>query len=372
VIGVIHAYSRTNAGDGLLVDLTLERLKRVGADRDEVVLVALDPESFPEIPRRVAMGTRTRGISRELTPAAARAAGLAASAISSRELGEGARALAGCGALVAVGGGYLRSVDLTSSAGTMLNHVPQLLAAGRASVPSIYLPQSIGPLRGPVGRAVVNGLRRVDAVCVRDAWSEADLADLPNVRRIPDLAVLDVAERWEAIDTVGSDGSVGIVARQVTHAPGYEDHLRDLTRRLGDRAVWAVQTAGDPTKSDGVHYERLGIEAGGRLSEMLDQRQLSVVVSVRLHGALMALEAGVPAIHLAYDRKGPAAFADLGLGDWCFDVRSLDPADLGAAVDRLLDDPQPYWDEVAKMVPTLQVASGDLDDLVARTVDARN
>lgn len=369
MIGLIHAYSRTNAGDGLLVDLSLERLRRAGAGLDEVVLIALDPPSFPEVPRRVAMGTRARGVSWELTPAAARAAGLAASAVSGRSVSAGARELAECEALVAVGGGYLRSVDVTSSAGTMLNHAPQLLAAGRAKAPSIYLPQSIGPLQGPVGRAVAHGLRHVDTVCVRDPWSKAELADLPNVRLIPDLAVLDIAERWGEIEKAGPDGKVGIVARQVSHAPGYEDHLRSLAGRLGGRAAWAVQTAGDPSKSDGVHYERLGVEAAGGLPEMLEQRALSVVISVRLHGALMALEAGVPAVHLAYDRKGPAAFADLGLDDWCFDVRSLDPAALDAAVDGLLADPEPYWDKLDKHVPALQMASAELDTLVAETVN---
>lgn len=367
MIGIIHAYSRTNAGDGLLVDLTLERLSRLGVGLDAVQLVTLDPDSFPEVPRRVAMGTRTRGMSGELIPATARALGLTASTLSRRPLGPG-RALAGCDALVAVGGGYLRSVDVTSSAGTLLNHLPQVLAAGRTRAPSIYLPQSVGPLRGPIGRAVARGLRNVDAVCVRDKWSLADLAGLKNVHRVPDLAVLDVAERWDSIETIGSEGHVGIVARQVGHAAGYETHLRNLSERLGDRASWAVQTAGDPTKSDGEHYRRLGVEPGGSLSGMLEQRRLSVVVSVRLHGALMALEAGVPAIHLAYDRKGPAAFADLGLDDWCFDVRSVDPEALDAAVDGLLDNAEPYWDQVAKNVPALQVASVDLDDLLAATV----
>src|SRR5918997_1662630 len=146
MIGVLHAYSRTNSGDGLLVDLTLERLARCGIPTTDVLLVALDPDSFPEIPLRTGAGVRGRGFSWELVPAAGRGALLTASALGRRPLGGLATALAECDAIVAVGGGYLRAVDATSSLGALLNHLPQLLAAGRSGIPSLYLPQSIGPL----------------------------------------------------------------------------------------------------------------------------------------------------------------------------------------------------------------------------------
>jgi polysaccharide pyruvyl transferase WcaK-like protein len=161
---------------------------------------------------------------------------------------------------------------------------------------------------------------------------------------------------------------VAFVARQVGHASGYERDVRAVASELGSRAVWAVQTAGDRTKSDAVHYERLGVSAGGRVVDLLAARELSLVVSVRLHGALMALGSGVPAIHLAYDRKGPAAFGDLGLGDWCFDVRSLDRAALSTSVKRLVADPEPYWERVARRLPSLRTASLELDALVQATL----
>jgi polysaccharide pyruvyl transferase WcaK-like protein len=367
-IGILHAYSRSNSGDGLLVDLTLERLARCGVEPEDVLLVALDPDSFPEVPHRAGVGARGRGLAWELVPAVLRGAALTASAVARRPLGALGRELAGCDALVAVGGGYLRAVDATSSMGTTLNHLPQLAVAARSRTRTLYLPQSIGPLKGPVGAAVRTGLRRVDAVCVRDPWSESDLAGLPNVHRIPDLAVLEMAERFDLVERAAPGGRVGFVARQVGHASGYEQTVRAVAAELGDRAVWAVQTAGDRTKSDAVHYERLGVTAGGGLVELLAARDLSVVVSVRLHGALMALRAGVPAIHLAYDRKGPATFADLGLDDWCLDVRSLDRAELGAAVAGLAADPGAYWARLAERADDLRRSSKQLDELMHATV----
>jgi polysaccharide pyruvyl transferase WcaK-like protein len=368
MIGVLHAYSRTNSGDGLLVDLTLARLARQGVSTDDVVLVALDADSFPEVARRVDVGARGRGLGWELVPAAGRACGLGLSAALRRPVGGPAHELAGCDAFVAVGGGYLRAVDVTSSLGTTLNHLPQLAAAARSGKPSLYLPQSVGPLRGPVGAALRRGLAATGAVCVRDPWSAADLARLDRVHEIPDLAVLDLAESAAVIERVPAGGRIGFVARHVGHAAGYEAHVQAVARELGERAVWAVQTAGDPTKSDAVHYQRLGLTPGGALVDMLAARELSVVVSVRLHGALMALRAGVPAVHLAYDRKGPAAFADLGLQDWCLDVRSLDRAKLRAAVEAVADDPDAYWDHFTDRVAPLVAASQRLDGLIAQTV----
>ena len=117
-----------------------------------------------------------------------------------------------------------------------------------------------------------------------------------------------------------------------------------------------------------MHYQRLGLTAGGSLVDLLAARELSVVVSVRLHGALMALAAGVPAVHLAYDRKGPAAFADLGLDDWCHDVRSLDRTALRAAVEDLATDATAYWDRFAARAGPLAESSRRLDALVCATV----
>jgi polysaccharide pyruvyl transferase WcaK-like protein len=368
MIGVLHAYSRTNSGDGLLVDLTLARLARCGIAASDVVLVALDPDSFPEVPNRVDVGARGRALAWELVPAAGRAVAAAASAATRRPFGALAGELAACDALVAVGGGYLRAADATSSIGTALNHLPQLALAARAAAPSLYLPQSIGPLRGPVGAAVRRGLRHLDAVCVRDRWSAADLVEQPNVFQVPDLAVLELAEEVDQIERVGAGGRVGLVARRVGHAVGYEDQLVRLANDLGDRAVWVVQTTGDRTKSDAVHYERLGVTAGGSLVDLLATRDLSAVVSVRLHGALMAMRAGVPAIHLSYDRKGPAAFADLGLAGWCFDVRDVERADLSGAVEGLVDGAAGYWDRLDAHTSRLRQASEELDDLVRATL----
>ena len=49
-VAIIHAFSRANAGDGLLVDLTFEALQDAGVAREDCVMLALHPESFADLP----------------------------------------------------------------------------------------------------------------------------------------------------------------------------------------------------------------------------------------------------------------------------------------------------------------------------------
>lgn len=51
-----------------------------------------------------------------------------------------------------------------------------------------------------------------------------------------------------------------------------------------------------------------------------------VIIAVRLHAALMAIRRGHYVIHLAYERKGYGAFADLGLEPFVHNVYNFDVA----------------------------------------------
>ena len=88
---------------------------------------------------------------------------------------------------MSVGGGYLRAGDAPESFGTLFNHFPQLVAAGRSDAPSVYLPQSIGPLKGPVGTLVRRALARIDQCCLRDESSVREVGPRVTVTRLPDL-----------------------------------------------------------------------------------------------------------------------------------------------------------------------------------------
>ena len=148
MIGVLHAYSRTNSGDGLLVDLTLERLARCGISTEDVLLVALDPDSFAEIPHRAAAGVPGRGIAWELVPAAGLATVLSASAFGPRPSAawrQLSRSAMPCWRSAAATCG--RSTDVLARCAAQ----PLPLCSFRvAAVTSLYLPRA----RSAVGPAV--------------------------------------------------------------------------------------------------------------------------------------------------------------------------------------------------------------------------
>lgn len=364
MIAVLHAYSRANAGDGLLVDLTIDRLERAGVARSAIVVVAMDPESFPEF-RTVGIGTPDRAANARTAAAALTATSIAG--LGRLAPGKTAHALRDADAFVAVGGGYLRAGTRTNRIGTAINHLPQLRMAARSGKPTVYLPQSIGPLEGRVGAAVQKALSRLSQVHVRDDRSRDDLAGLRNVHRTPDLAVLAVAEQVADAQPrpLSSTGAPILVARALV-APGeYEQLLRDLNDQLDGR--WAVQAGGATSKSDAVFYDSLGVRPMGSVGKALLE-QPSPVVSVRLHGAVQAILSGVPAIHLAYERKSWGAYEDLGLIEWLHSARSFEPGAVAAQVRELQSDPAPFWEALRARTAELRAASERLDRSLRRVL----
>jgi polysaccharide pyruvyl transferase WcaK-like protein len=372
MVALLHAYSRRNAGDGLLVDLSLEHLRRGGIPREECEVFALDAGSFSDLPHVHQVGVPGRRPSPGMIPAGAQ---LAASTLEGAtrgrvHLGRLAEVLARADAIVAVGGGYLRAGTLVSSLGTLLNHVPQLATASRSTAPTFYLPQSIGPLRGPIGSLVARLLRRMDVVCVRDDRSADELRPhLPAVR-FPDLGVIEVGEQLgDLSSSVRGDGRIVLVGRELTNGQRYADRLLALAERLGD-VVWAAQAEGVGSKSDLGFYERLGIEADGRLVELLDGERPGVVVSTRLHGAIQSLLAGVPAVHLGYERKSWGAYQDLGLSEYVHSARSFDPEAVAVQTQALRADPTDFWRRVRRQRPALLRASEGLTRMLRERLGA--
>lgn len=345
---IIHAFSRTNAGDGLLVDLTFEALQDAGVAREECVLLALHPESFGDI----------AGVLRAPGEPAARPSLKLLDA--GRELiasfagfGQVRAHLSSADALIAVGGGYLVADSLTRQGGVIANHLPQLRAAARHRSPTIYLPQSIGPLRGVAGRWTREALSRMDRVWARDDATMRELA-LPNMRRCPDLAVMKLARSFAGIAPQPANGAPVLVAREL---PSRGDYLRRLhtLEQLLPTAAWAVQADTPGPRSDRAFYGREGFADAGSLAELLS-RPGGPVVSVRLHGAICALLAGRPAIHLAYERKGWGAYEDLGLAEFVHDARTFDPQQVAAQVKALASDPARFWERVALSRTALSAA----------------
>jgi len=367
---ITHVFSRRNAGDGLLVDLTLEACSEAGISSEECVLLALDAESFPDF-RSVyqAPGEPTARISARLIHAGAllTANSISAAIGSGSRFGTTARVLADAKAIIGIGGGYLVCDSFSRSAGVLLNHLTQLEIASRATVPAVYMPQSIGPLPGIVGRKVANALRTIDRVYVRDDESASELGAHSNVRRCADLAVLKLARQVDdpKFSVRGGESTI-LVGRGLPAGKSYSKNILRLAALLPNHC-WAIQADVVGPRSDVAFYDRIGVSADQSLAETLLQADGGVVVSVRLHGAITALLAGWPAIHLAYERKGWGAYQDLGLAEFVHDARNFDPHVVNDQIRFLRDSSESFWERIRETSVDLRAQYSNLvADLRAR------
>lgn len=358
MITILHAFSRRNSGDGLLVDLTYEVLADAGFAPRECRIVALDPDSFPDLGNVVRAPGEHRSIaSPRLLDAALQVALSYSGADRISKLVEHSSGI------VAVGGGYLVADSPVRQAGVILNHLAQINAAGRSGAPTVYLPQSIGPLEGPANPLLRKALSRIDRIWVRDNRTLAEL-DSSNVARCPDLAVLKLARALRDPASMPG-GPIVLVGRDLPASADYDANMLKL-HELVDAPRWAVQADVDGPRSDRAYYRKLGVSDHGPLESVLAQGA-GAVVSVRLHGAIGALLAGVPAVHLSYERKGWGAYEDLGLDEWVHDARNFDPEVVARQARELATDPSRMWQRLEAARSRLRTAYETLvTDLASR------
>lgn len=343
---ILHGYSSKNRGDGLLVEETVDLVREALGKDTAITLLASDPDSFRDLPvslhctRPSRTGWRLSYL-RQLVH------------LNRYDL------------VVGVGGGYLRAGTLTETLKCALVMGPQLLAAAVTTTPTLYLPQSIGPLRGGTRHVYRPLLRRLTQVMLRDDRSVEELR-LPNAVRTSDLAVsspeftsrVGGEQRRYRPDTSGTVVSVRTVNGAV---PPSVLALATALRENGIPFVGYVQSAvGGNNDVDAQH----AVTPDSLLTEdqYLRQGEFTdtdprVVVAVRLHAALLAVRAGHRVIHLAYERKGFSAFADLGLAEWVHNVNDCDTGLVLDQITALRDDPaeqRRYDDSLRSRLPFLR------------------
>lgn len=330
-VALLHAYSPLNAGDGLLVEQAVGLIHEALGEDVHIDVFASRPDGFAQAaaPGIEAVGTRPGllGYSRDYL----------------RRLTH----LNGYDLVVGVGGGYLRFGRPLEAVKTWLVHMPQLARAARVGN-AVYLPASCGPL-GPVSGPVVRRLlARAGTVMLRDDRSVEECRGV-DAERTPDCGLLGLRRAGLPFDNnapvvVGTralgrdaDRDVEEVARRLAPVDGLvqsrvgANNDEEWTRRLGA----------------GRFYSQADLGAMGRAR---------VVVSVRLHGALMALAAGHYVIHLSYERKGFGAFSDLGLDDHVHNVYAMSIDRVVAQARALAHDPavrDRFDARVARALPRL-------------------
>ena len=315
-VALLHAYSPRNSGDGLLVQEALTFIHESLGSEVDIDLFASRAEDFAELrlPRTTCISTKpTRhGLSRDYLRRI--------SHLDSYDL------------VVGVGGAYLRFGQPIEALKSWLVHVPQLYLASRTTTPTVYLPQSCGPF-GPLSRHVVpRMMSRMNHAWLRDDRSIAQCR-MDHAHRAPDCALLSL----DRIQLPFDDMSSPIVGSRTLRGHANQS-VAELARLVGpvDGLVQSAVGANNdaPTTSriaTGELFDQAGLQA-------LDRAR--VVVSVRLHGAIMALAAGHYVVHLSYERKGFGAFEDLGLTEYVHNVYSFSPATVANQVRTLQQSPE--------------------------------
>ncbi|PRF23187.1 polysaccharide pyruvyl transferase family protein [Burkholderia multivorans] len=332
-VALLHAYSARNAGDGLLVELSVALLcDAFGADT-RVSVVAADPASFPAHPDVRPAPVLAAGGAGRLIGAAMAALPVGANPALADLRG----LLKQADLIVGVGGGYLRARNSVEALKLEAGHLVQMRAARAARKPAVYLPQSIGPAADNAMLAghLTSLLADFHTVFVRDDRSMTLLATNPNTRRAPDLAVLEFGRRAAGLRAharapSARPGHVALVLRRppawnTAQCARYHAQTEALVERLGAscRITFAVQSTGRGN-DDAAYYRERGFDDTRTLKDVLASDTPDAVVSVRLHGALESILHGVPAYHLSYERKGFGAYDDLGAGHWVANAADFD------------------------------------------------
>lgn len=345
---VLNGYSRHNTGDWLLLEETVQ-FARTREPRASVIAIALDADSFHGrtsadrvLPSPVSTTAPLRGLAETVL------ALLSAGRWGSPAL----KAIRASDAIYSCGGGFVQFRSPRELVTAGLAHGTQLLAARLWRRPIVMLPQSIGPFEGAGGRAAGRFLLRAFGdIRVRDEASAVRIRALDGAlagrtRVLPDMVF---AEPRAAAAPLPARRRIAVVVRNWWF-PGAADPQAAQERYLDTvaRAITRLQAAGHEVEavvhSDGPTDRGDDRTATAQLVAALPApipvrsvcdaatpelaaeryRDYDLVISVRMHAALLAIREGVAAIAIAYEPKTEEIFGDLGLSDWQLPIDALD------------------------------------------------
>lgn len=288
------------------------------------------------------------------------------------------RALRRTRVLLVSGGGLLHDHWLTVVPTYLAWSVMARLAGARVA----WVGVGVGPLRRPVSRRLAGwALRLAACVTVRDAESAelvARIAPRVKVTMVPDPALLMSPPAPRARSGIGfvvrgptpgneaegggmaaalADAAGGIGARA---APGHLITLGGPTDRIFAEAV-RDRAAQAGTK---LSIEELGPDPHAALERIAG---LEAMVSVRLHGLILAALAGTPVVPIAYDQKVLSMSRRLGLDDVCQPTAGLSGPRIIAA---LAEAESPAMrEQVARRVGEIRSGAAALCSLIEQAAE---
>lgn len=227
-------------------------------------------------------------------------------------------------ALVFPGGSIFQDVTSVKSAMFYANLVRE---AKKAKKKVVMLGQGVGPLTTFLGkRAAKFAFESADAITVRDPESIRTLQALGikvTPRATSDLAfLLPTVTGEEGGYQVGTMKSVGLIPRPHGKPQEVEKLFAELSRMLFENGFMPTLIELD-RQLDGPLIQNIEKAQGGKIPSLrklstpmeLQKRLLRMdgVISMRLHGGIIATTVGVPSVMLSYDPKVSAFANEAGL-----------------------------------------------------------
>jgi polysaccharide pyruvyl transferase WcaK-like protein len=256
--------------------------------------------------------------------------------------------------VLAIGGEYLNFSGYKSTCKSLIANGLAIFLALATNKPTGFLPQGI-ILSKKMQKFILPFLRKARWILLRDTRSMEELSRLRNISKTCDLAIIGVKPN----DTCHPNPSViGSILHEVSKSTKYISSVRQIS--MTAHMKFYVQSNFGGNNYDSVFLENtLQISKHESAKNLYENNlDVGVLISTRLHGAVGAIRSGIPAIHIAYSRKGKAVFNDLGISEYCVDFEDLNPVallDLAHNLNSSTEARKVYWDKIALTSPSRQI-----------------
>ena len=333
-----NAYRPGNQGDLMLVKESISLLQEF--EISSLIVNSLEPETFRE-----ELSDRNNGAIDLQHSKTQPFIGISNQTLDQIEFG------------LAVGGGYLRFGSLLESFKANTIHLAQLRKLIRSDIPFGMLPQSIGPasfIPGDLG-GILESATWLAARDDRTFDVVSRLAPSANVWRCPDLIALKLIDPPHK--TEGSQ--VGLILKK---DPFVNGPFISAILQQKNVEVMIQSDTGRKNKDSAVteHFKAIKQRSA---NIALESGEIGAVISMRLHGALASISRGIPAIHIATERKGYGVYQDLGLKDFLFNRREVNPESVYKLAKELINNESlknEYWECVSKSILSFGSARDEL------------
>jgi colanic acid/amylovoran biosynthesis protein len=242
----------------------------------------------------------------------------------------------------------------------------------------ILFPNSVGPFRTFIGRLLAKiAFKNVDLMLLRDKVSVANLKSLGV--KSPTMLTVDVAINFKAntknnpvkLETPAIGVAAGVYFNALTeneirnfvaaHAKALDFMVdkykakvvflpHDVTGFKNDdydmcKSVWQAMRHREEARM--IHVQSVD-------EYKLILGQLDMLVSSKMHPAVLATSSNVPALYVVYDHKQTGFFEQLGLLDYCLDITAVSSDSLIRKMENLWNNRQKVKSLLSQRIPELQ------------------